>query len=316
METVMTLFGRSFTQYGLGCAAALLVGILVTGVCACRRGVPYARLIRTACLSVPLVLLFSRLVYVLANCTYYLTTLSRVDLALCFWDGGYSLTGALLGFFLAVLLAGGKSCRSRLFDGMAVAMPAAVLVERLFEAGTGMGLGRAIQTQALRELAFCCAEDLSGSSVHAVYRYEAVLAAVWLVVAVVLFCRRRHEGQLLAVMLTLLSCSQILMESLRDDGHMVVHFVRIQQVLYAVFAAAAMGWFTRQGIRQGLHGYWWKHLLMIACVGLCIFQEFRIDRSENIWLDYGIMAVALAVMVAAVLLCRCRKEMPHGASGN
>ena len=70
----------------------------------------------------------------LAESTYYLTTLSNPALALRFWDGGYSLVGALLGMLLAAWAAEKllRVPRRLLMDGLALALPAGILVCLLY----------------------------------------------------------------------------------------------------------------------------------------------------------------------------------------
>ena len=74
-ETVFGLFGQGVTGFGLGMAGALLTALVVMGVWCSVRQVGYGRFIRFAALAVPLTLVCSRLLFVLADCTYFLTTL-------------------------------------------------------------------------------------------------------------------------------------------------------------------------------------------------------------------------------------------------
>ena len=104
-ETVFTLLGQSVTGFGLGMAGAMLLMLAEMGGWCHARKLGYGVFIRFAALAVPLTLLCSRALFVLADCTYYLTTLSNPALALRFWDGGYSLVGAVLGFMLAAWLS-------------------------------------------------------------------------------------------------------------------------------------------------------------------------------------------------------------------
>ena len=104
-ETVFTLLGQPVTGFGLGMAGAMLLMLAVMGGWCRARKQDDGVFIRFAALAVPLTLLCSRVLFVLADCTYYLTTLSNPALALRFWDGGYSLMGAVLGFMLAAWLS-------------------------------------------------------------------------------------------------------------------------------------------------------------------------------------------------------------------
>lgn len=311
--TLFTLFGAPVTGYGLGAAAALALGLLGCLIYLRRTGVTYGQFLRLAVLAVPLCWLLSRLVYVLANCTYYLTTLSNPALALHFWDGGYSMTGAVLGFILAAFLAEKwtRLPHGALQDAGAVGIPLAVAAARLLEGGTRLGLGRPISYEWLM---FLGVDDGYGDIVHPVYRYEAAAALLVLVIMLVWLSKRRSSavrGDASLVMILLLGAFQVLLESLRNDGHMVVHFVRIQQVLALVGMVAVFAIFTTRLLRLG--GMKKSHLLAlwlvtIVCIGLGIFMEFRVDRGSLKLLYYGVMTLCMAVIAAMALICRRKAE--------
>ncbi len=238
----------------------------------------------------------------LANCTYYLTTLSNPSLALRFFDGGYALSGAVAGLILAAGLTEKwrKLPRGVLLDAVGLGMLPGIAVERLGEAGTGMGLGRAIYTPWLAKLPFFAATDETGEIVHAVYRYEALAAALIFAGVMIYLIFRGKEalrgGDVLLMVLTLLGCVQVLLESLRNDGHMVVHFVRINQVLAMALPVIALAIWSRRGKKPLV-----SWLVVVAAIALATRQEFRIDSSENLWLDYGIMALCLALVAVTTL---------------
>ena len=243
-DTLFTVLGLPVTGFGLGMAGALLVALGVELAWCKARGVSYGVFIRFAALAVPLTLLCSRLLFVLAESTYYLTTLSNPALALRFWDGGYSLVGALLGMLLAAWAAEKllRAPRRRLMDGLALALPAGILVERLCETGTGMGMGKTIATPALL---FLGVEDtFTGEWVHPVYLYEAALAGIiglgLLVWASAPPGRYRRARRSVRAVPAVFGVTQIVMECLRNDLHMVVHFVPVQQVVELLMVLAVL----------------------------------------------------------------------------
>lgn len=310
METLFTLFGAPVTAYGVTAACALALTLLLSGVFAARKKADYGSIIRLAAVAIPLCWLFSRLFYVLANCTYYLTTLSNPSLALRFFDGGYALSGAVAGLILAAGLTEKwrKLPRGVLLDAVGLGMLPGIAVERLGEAGTGMGLGRAIYTPWLAKLPFFAATDETGEIVHAVYRYEALAAALIFAGVMIYLIFRGKEalrgGDVLLMVLTLLGCVQVLLESLRNDGHMVVHFVRINQVLAMALPVIALAIWSRRGKKPLV-----SWLVVIAAIALATRQEFRIDSSENLWLDYGIMALCLALVAVTTLRRRSGRPL-------
>ena len=308
-ETVFTLLGQSVTGFGLGMAGAMLLMLAVMGDWCHARKLGYGVFIRFAVLAVPLTLLCSRALFVLADCTYYLTTLSNPALALRFWDGGYSLVGAVLGFMLAAWLSE-KATRlpgKPLLDGAALALPLGVFVERLCEPGTDMGMGKAIATPAFM---FLGVEDpLTGEWVHPVFYYEAAVAGILFVVLLICALRRKKTtGSLLGIFTVLFAATQIFFECMRNDNHMVVHFVPVQQVAELLMLLTVLGCWTKRLAKKGTKKsqimlIW---LVVIACVALTVFMEFRIDRGSMKLLYYSV--IALCMTAVSVLALRCRRK--------
>lgn len=315
MDTLFTLLGIPVTVFGIGAAAAMLLFLLFHGLWCRLQNIAYGVYIRFAALALICTWLCSRLVYVLANCTYYLTTLSNPALSLRFWDGGYSVMGALGGAVLAAYLAERWQHTSRgvLMDGVGFAAPVALIMERFMERYTDMGIGRSVYSNLPGLLTML---DDSGQTVHAVYRDEFLVAClIFLCVCLWLIARRGRPipgGDVLLVFLTLFGCTQVLLESLRNDGHMVVHFVRIQQVIAVILPVIALGIWTHRlagHTKKGrLIGLW---VLVLIAIGVGIRQEFAIDSSENLYIDYGIMALALALIAGITLrLGTCARRLP------
>lgn len=308
-ETVFTLLGQSVTGFGLGMAGAMLLMLAVMGGWCHARKLGYGVFVRFAALAVPLTLLCSRALFVLADCTYYLTTLSNPALALRFWDGGYSLVGAVLGFMLAAWLSE-KATRlpgKPLLDGAALALPLGIFVERLCEPGTDMGMGKAIATPAFM---FLGVEDpLTGEWVHPVFYYEAAVAGILFVVLLICALRRKKTtGSLLGIFTVLFAATQIFFECMRNDNHMVVHFVPVQQVAELLMLLTVLGCWTKRLAKKGTKKsqimlIW---LTVIVGVALTVFMEFRIDRGSMKLLYYSVIALCMAVV--SVLALRCRRK--------
>lgn len=321
-EPVFHLFGRfPLTPYGLGAAAALLLVLTAAGVLCRLRKTGFGPFIALCALGIPLCWLTARLVYVLANITYYTRTLGSLGFAGRFWDGGYAMTGALLGLILAGALTERlyRLTPGTLQDGLALGLPLGAAVLRQLERGTALGLGRAIETPWLASSPFFAAEDITGATVHAVYNDETLLCLLLFAGLVLWFVLRRGgipRGDGMLVFLTVYGCAMVVLESLRDDGHLVVHFVRIQQVIAVILPVVSLGVWSRRLLR--LDGTKKRQvlitwLLFAVAISIGIVQEFAIDSSENLWLDYGIMAVCVAAMAASALRIRrladCRRTL-------
>ncbi len=320
MSDTLFLFG-SVPLTGFGCmmGIALLAVLLCAAPVARLRRMHYGAFIRLVVVCIPMGWLVSRLVYVLANCTYYLTTLSNPVLALRFWDGGYSVSGAMLGLWLGAVVAAkwAHMDTADMLDAISYGMPLGLVIERLSESGTGMGLGRAISYDWLTFLGI---DDGMGDLVHPVYHYEAVVAAVLFAVLTVMLLRRRDrlpKGDLTLVFMSLYGATQALLESLRNDGHMVVHFVRIQQCLFLIFALVAFGIYLHRCVGKGCikksqQLLCW--LMAIVCVGVCAVMEFRVDRGTLKWLYYTVMLLCLGVMTGMTFRFRHLSQRWHGST--
>ncbi len=320
MSDTLFLFG-SVPLTGFGCmmGLALLAVLLCAAPVARLRRMHYGAFIRLVVVCIPMGWLVSRLVYVLANCTYYLTTLSNPVLALRFWDGGYSVSGAMLGLWLGAVVAAkwAHTDTADMLDAISYGMPLGLVIERLSESGTGMGLGRAISYDWLTFLGI---DDGMGDLVHPVYRYEAVVAAVLFAVLTVMLLRRRDrlpKGDLTLVFMSLYGATQALLESLRNDGHMVVHFVRIQQCLFLIFALVAFGIYLHRCVGKGCMKksqqlLCW--LMAIVCVGICAVMEFRVDRGTLKWLYYTVMLLCLGVMTGMTFRFRHMSQRWHSST--
>ncbi len=320
MSDTLFLFG-SVPLTGFGCmmGLALLAVLLCAAPVARLRRMHYGAFIRLVVVCIPMGWLVSRLVYVLANCTYYLTTLSNPVLALRFWDGGYSVSGAMLGLWLGAVVAAkwAHTDTADMLDAISYGMPLGLVIERLSESGTGMGLGRAISYDWLTFLGI---DDGMGDLVHPVYRYEAVVAAVLFAVLTVMLLRRRDrlpKGDLTLVFMSLYGATQALLESLRNDGHMVVHFVRIQQCLFLIFALVAFGIYLHRCMGKGCMKksqqlLCW--LIAIVCVGVCAVMEFRVDRGTLKWLYYTVMLLCLGVMTGMTFRFRHLSQRWHNST--
>ncbi len=320
MSDTLFLFG-SVPLTGFGCmmGLALLAVLLCAAPVARLRRMHYGVFIRLVVVCIPMGWLVSRLVYVLANCTYYLTTLSNPVLALRFWDGGYSVSGAMLGLWLGAVVAAkwAHTDTADMLDAISYGMPLGLVIERLSESGTGMGLGRAISYDWLTFLGI---DDGMGDLVHPVYRYEAVVAAVLFAVLTVMLLRRRDrlpKGDLTLVFMSLYGATQALLESLRNDGHMVVHFVRIQQCLFLIFALVAFGIYLHRCVGKGCMKksqqlLCW--LMAIVCVGICAVMEFRVDRGTLKWLYYTVMLLCLGVMTGMTFRFRHMSQRWHSST--
>lgn len=293
----------TITTYGLFAALSLGLLLISAGLWYRRKNIDYAVWIRLCVLAIPLALVFSRLlfaIFAIVNGDF-----SSPVQALYFRDGGASITGAFIGVVLAAVITGKATgvSRAELLDGIALGSPVALIAERLAEFPVDMGIGRPIDTEFLYFLGSATDDR------HPVFAYEAVIAAVILVTLLIIALRKgsvKHSGDLMLLFMTLYGTTQVLMESLRDDAHMVIYFIRINQIAALVMVVAAFViWMVRWG-RKGAKplSLIIASLLVVAGIALGIVQEFAVDSNPNLLLEYAIMALALALIAGVTLAVR------------
>ncbi len=283
------------TMYGIACAAALALMLIVA-----RKNTAYGVWIRLCVFAIPLALIGSRLFF-------GLTSLGMGDMTnplqiLYAWDGGASMSGAFAGVVLAAFLTE-KICKvphGSLMDSAALGMPLALIVARLAEGPLGMGAGRQVDTEWLQWLGSLTDEC------HPVFLYEALWAVVLGVVLLMYLRRERRTGNVLLTFMTLYGSAQMFFESLRDDYHMVIYYIRINQLTGLVMVLIPfIIWLIRFAKKSSSK----KAVILpigvlAAAIVLCIYQEFQVDSNPNLLKEYAIMAAGVAVMGAQTLYLR------------
>lgn len=307
-----------FYPYGIALAIGMLAFYIALKMCLTKAKMKQGTAELFCVLAVPVSLLMSRLVFSVTSVMYFASTISQPLKMLYFFDGGYSMTGAILGFVIAGALTAKiqRISFGKLMDHVAILACGLIVIERLAEGFTILGIGREIKTQALRDSAFFAVLDGSDTICHAVYRYEAVAAGILLVVMLFLRKQRWRSGDTALACISLYGAAQIIFESMRDDFHMLWGFVRAQQV-YAIFMPiiAIVILSTRIKKRSGdIYGLVIPWVITALGIILGIIKEFDIDTSANLFMDYGIMALAVA-MVAGVSLYLIRLTNKECQSG-
>lgn len=296
-EPILTLGAFHLTGFGIGCALGLFAAFCVALKYSWRQGMRYAQLAVYALLALPLGWLCSRLLFVAANYRYYSMTLGSFAPALYFWDGGYSLMGMLLGAMLAALPAAKLTQvpAGHFLDALGFAAAPAVMCVRLFERGTGLGDIREIMTEYIA---------------WPIWQLESIAAIIIFIVLAVYLqrvnWRPAHRGDVLCLFLLLFGSNQVILESLHGDGHMEVHFVRIQQVIALLLACAVLGVWTARLLKSGgsrrvaIIG----SAIALVCVGAGIAAEFAVDRSAEKLLAYAVMGICMIGICTIALTIR------------
>ena len=138
-----------------------------------------------------------------------------------------------------------------------------------------------------------------------VWAYEAIVAAVALVIVLVQGRRQKIAGRTLETGLTIISVMQVLLDSWRADELIRFGFVRLNMLMAALTLAVLLASrLTRCIRRDGLKRISITRIVMLMLgAGVCIAVEFALDKSAiNNGILYGVMMLALVPMFIAVLL--------------
>ena len=147
--------------------------------------------------------------------------------------------------------------------------------------------------------------DSAALSVAGVLIFIATLAASrWL-------SRREcsRQGDTALFFMALLGASQILLESLRDDGHMLVIFLRVGQLAAALMTVIACAVLSVRYARlgRGSARLWLGWAVMFLCMAGVVLLEVSLDGrlswgEPSMGRDYALMAVLCAGMFAVPAL--------------
>lgn len=328
MQETFSILGLTGYSYGLFAALGAALALLLLAAQGPALGLPRGTAAVLGALGIPLGLLLARLIFCLFHLSLFWQTYENPLLMLRFFDGGFSMTGLLMGLVVAALVA------SRVLDirlGQlldALAAPLALLIAflRAGEGFTALGIGKVVEENLLTQAApwLFVTETMGVATEYrmAVYRYEAAAALVICGALLLLGSRTRRQKDALAgdvalVFFSLYGASQMVLESLRDDGHLMITFLRVAQVaafLMPVLACAVFG--GRYARIRGKAGSrvplaW---LVVALCLVGAVLTEFSLDGRltwghPSLLRDYAILtALALALLWAPLSLFRALRR--------
>ncbi len=236
---------------------------------------------------------FSRLLYCLTSLIFYLRQAGIF--AVCrWWEGGMSMTGALLGIALAGFLTIRRDSRS--WESAAPAAVILIAFARLAETFGSLGRGMDVDWEGFLTIA----DPYGFGNVLNVWFIE--LVTVLLLGAAMLlwkrFSRSCPEGiWFAAAFLILYGTVQILMESLRSDRHMIWGFVKSQQLFSFLLAFICLLFFALRRCRITL-----TVISSLALAGAVFSLEKALDRLpvSPIWLYLVFIALLFCYLSFAV----------------
>lgn len=257
----------------------------------------------------------ARLVFVLLQPDY--APLLNIKNILDVTTGGFAMYGALFGAVLAALLGASlaKVGKPMMLDRLAVSIPAFLILARLGEGFTALGISRPLTTPFIIN-SFLALKDEYDAYLRT-YLLEAFIALILLLVLWRHLKKGKKSGKTFTLFCLLYGVSQTLMESLRYDGHLRYSFIGVQQVLSAALFSLTLIYLAVRLLRNKKAGKLLPvlslvllPLILLGIVGI----EFLIDRSQMGKLfSYALYLLALAVPAAlGILMLRQEDELGQG----
>lgn len=181
------------TKYGLTAAVSVLCGLVLTLLCS-RKRLPLDTRAAICTVGGFGALVGARVLYMLARYSYIMVDLGGSTFFWQFWQGGYTLYGGILGGMGAIALYA-KLTKQKALPLLDAVTPGALLALcglRLAEGFTGQGFSKQMDDICWYFLPF---QNEDGQML--VWAYEAIVAAVALVIVLVQGRRQKIAGRTL-----------------------------------------------------------------------------------------------------------------------
>lgn len=237
-----------------------------------------------------------------------------------FSGGGHSMMGALFGGFLGAALSGLvlKKQSFRCMDIFAAAVPAFILFTRLGEQfaridefGNGdFGISRPLEHPLSAQWPSALLQEGEYANYLLVYKLEAIAAALILIVLILdlLLHKNAKPGNTFILFLLLFGGSQAILESLRQDKHLTLSFVHLQQIMAIPMVIGGVIMAAKRAGKD--KRFLWKlagGLTLATLLGIGL--ELAIYRPDmviemDIYLIYVIFALLMAALVYVGLRLR------------
>lgn len=321
METSFELFGLTGYRLGL-CAAIGMLALFVAMLLLAkgRKVEPSAVCVLTLAGGV-LGIVFARLLYCLVNLSDFIDAYENLWLTLRFFDGGLSLSGLLIGLLLAVPLTAAitKEKAADLLDILCVPMGLLLCALYMGQQDTGLGIGKVVEegtlTQAMPWLFLCERMGVNVEYRMLVFLYQAIFSGLIAVVMMVVYLRAQKKsgfcsGETAWLSLAVYGAVMVVMESLRDDGHMQMIFLRIGQVTSALLPIIAIILLSSRHCKlagkatgRAIFG-WFAIALLVAGI---VVLEFALDgrlASGELTAGHFYLCMVLLCLLAVIAVCQ------------
>ena len=225
-----------------------------------------------------------------------------------FGGGGFSMMGALLGGFVGAAISGLllKKQSLRCMDIFACAVPAFILFTRLgeqFDLDGAFGISRPLTHPASVNWPAFLLQEGDYANYLLVYKLEAIAAGVILILLIMdlLLHKNANPGNTFILFLLLFGGSQAILESLRQDKHMTLSFVHLQQIMAIPMVIGGVVMAAKRAGKD--KQFMWKlagGLTLATLLGIGL--ELAIYRPDmviemDIYLIYILFTLLMAAMV-------------------
>lgn len=319
MAETFSLFGLDIYAYGLCAAigaALVLFGMWMVG----RNQLPSGTTGVFGVMGMALGIVFARALYCAVNWNDFAYNYENPMLVFRFFDGGLSMVGLIAGLLLAAVLTAKwmKTRTGLVMDALAVPFGLMMWALRFGEQFTDLGVGAAVEEGFMTaHFPSLFLESRMGVMVEYrlnVWRYEVIMAIVIFVAALACYrVLKNHAGDTALVVFSLYGAGQILWESMRDDGHMLIIFLRVGQLAAFLLPVVCCGILSRRVQNKKL--VWIAWLVVVLCVASVAVLEFSLDGrltfgTPTLARDWSLMAIACAALFAmpCMLLRAARKQ--------
>ena len=308
---IVYFLGVRVYAFGLYTAMGAALGMIVLALLLHRRSWEEGMAALTGALVIPCGFVLSRLFFCWMDNHNNLGGPLGFRGAYLVTGGGYSMMGALIGACLGALIAARirQQSGARLLDFLAPALLLFVACERLGEGYIDeFGLSRSLEGDGLSG-SFLLVTGPNASYL-ATYLIESFTALILAVLLLRDENAKRRPGDTFLLFLLLFGSTQVLMESLRSDSHMLWpynHFVRYQQIIAFLLLTAGTVTLALRRIRDSKALAIGALAALMASLGVCVWLEFALDRTDlSLYLIYAVYIIALAAPV--YLGMRLRRE--------
>ena len=225
--------GLNITWYGVIIASGMLLGILLAGARAKRRGWTSDLVLDFILLAIPLAVIGARLYYVAFEWEQYSQNLIKI---FAINEGGLAIYGAVIGGFLAAFFFT-RATKFPFLKLLDLVIPSLILGQMLGRWGNFINqeaFGGVVSNPALQFFPFAVYIDALNEWHQATFFYESFGNAILLTITLLLSRKQPKDGTLLATYFIGYGLIRVIVEGFRTDSLYLVGSIRVSQLLSGI----------------------------------------------------------------------------------